>query len=78
MQNKNTFIKLQEIRILMMVFLHFSATMVNITYRDFTLRKYYSLRPSFTGVIAFFIKTKENLIAATSSRKRHKSLRILR
>jgi hypothetical protein len=40
MQNKITFMKLREIRILMMVFLYFPATTVNTTYGGFTLRKY--------------------------------------
>jgi hypothetical protein len=35
MQNKITFMKPREIRILMMVFLHFSTTTVNITYGGF-------------------------------------------
>jgi hypothetical protein len=40
MQNKNTFMNLRKIRILMMNFSYFSTPIVNITYGGFTLRKY--------------------------------------
>jgi hypothetical protein len=53
MQNKNTFMNQREIRILMMVFLYFSAATVNITYGGFTFHNYY-----LHGAWIFFILCK--------------------